>query len=503
MGSHTRHNRLKHSAKLLVLLVGFSVTNPTVMKAATQDVSLTVRPHCEQIESEKEDTMLGPIPDLEEMVTLGDGKICTSFQVEDPQTLKTKVMAVGDTLDFDIVVQNPSKQAVQHVRAWLAYDTNVFEGVSIEVSEHFPLITPGESDFDEENGYVMVEAANEENGANTKSTIAVARVQLRAKIAPAAGTFISFYDIQRNGHTTVTTTENDTDEELLSDEPGGLHVLFGEGEGADVQPAASGAVANEGDSLSPDDLPPPPIPLEDVGNDQPEVDPTVANNLLGGTAAPSASASEENAPSPVENGNACLQNSDCRSNNCLNGICGAEGETVQQQAPAQGADRTAFALLQVRNVRVTTDGSSIFLAWDALNSSSLSAYNIYYGTTSGRYIQRKTISGNMQSVVLRNLPLGATYYLAIRAVNTDEEESAFSPEVSVEVGNPATSTAPLVQGVGGVNPIGDLTGNGAVSVPGSTGVPSALAMLVVLCAAIGTFLASKRQLAVCTEQPSA
>jgi hypothetical protein len=80
----------------------------------------------------------------------------------------------------------------------------------------------------------------------------------------------------------------------------------------------------------------------------------------------------------------------------------------------------------VQNIRITTEGSSIYLGWEGLNSSQLKAYNIYYGTTTGRYIQRKTVEASTKSLAIRSLPIGTTYYFAVRAVNLADQESAFS-----------------------------------------------------------------------------
>ncbi len=471
-------NRHSRRCSLAATVLGLFALSATAAYAADKNASLMVRPHCDIIASQDEDTILGPIPDVDELVSLGDGKTCDRFEVEDPQTLRTEPLAVGDTLDFDIVVENPSKQSVTHVRSWLAYDTNVFEGVSIEVTENFPLVTPGESDFDTENGYVMVEGSNEDEGANTNSILAVARVKLRAKITPPTGTFISFYDVQTGGHTSVNTMENDSDAEILGSEPGGLHVIFAEESAPDEEGAPEDAL--------PPDLPPPPTPLQSAAppTEPDPVDTDLANSLLDGDAeAPPVDAG----PPPFDS---------------LIDPPTPPADTPASGQPEASAERTAFALLQVRNLRISSEGSSIFLAWDDLNSSSLKGYNIYYGTTSGRYIQRKTVNGTMNSIVLRNLPLGETYFVALRAVSLSDEESSFSQEVSVEVGNAATSTAPLVQEGFGRNPVGNLTGNGAVSVPGNTGSASAFALLFLLCAVVGTFIASKRQLAFTTEQPT-
>lgn len=499
-----RRHRRQNLCRLTTLAMLFlSFGAPVSVLAANQDATLYFRPHCEEGEQTGE-TMLGPVPDVEGLVSTGEGG-CTEFEVEDPQTLRTKPLEQGELLDFDIVVRNPSKQAINHVRSWVAFDPNVFEGVMIIVHPNFPLVTPGEADFDRTNGYLMLELSNDAEGANQKSDVAVAQIQLRAKITPAAGTFISFYDVQPGGHAVVTTKENGNDEYILGDEPGGLHVVFAETAAPPAPEAPSGL---------PEEPPPPPGPPEGA---PPPPGPNTDQGPPEGVPPPGPPSGEDgpDALAKVWDGGRCTEDAQCWSESCVEGTCAAadgpeeEAGTLTEEStgsggnlPPPGGDRTTFSLLQVRNVRVTTEGSSVFLAWDALNSTALKAYNIYYGTTSGRYIQRKTIEGSMHSIILRAMPVGTTYYLAVRAVSKTDEESAFSQEAAVEVGNPKTSTSPLVENqtieVAPTNPIaGQLTGRGEETpVPGETGLSSSIAILFLLCAVAGTALASRRQLIV-------
>ena len=138
----------------------------------------------------------------------------------------------------------------------------------------------------------------------------------------------------------------------------------------------------------------------------------------------------------------------------------------------------------------------MYLAWDALTSSELQGYNVYYGAEMGRYLQRRTLPKEATTLTVRALPLDTTYYFAVRAMNTNQEESSFSKEVAVKVGDPRTSTAPLALGQDtgprGQNPLDTPTGKIPV-VPGKTGVPSVLILLLVASAVIGTLLAFRRQ----------
>jgi hypothetical protein len=476
---------------------------------------------------------------------------CPIFPVEDPLTQATPLLQVGDILDLDIVVENPTGASIRRVRAWLSYDPNVLQGDRIEVSEDFPAVTPGEADFSVAQGYAMVEASVEGRSAPKDLQIFVARVQFTVLKTSPSGTVIGFYDVQRGGHTSVAMGQGDSEQHLLEREPGVLHVVFtadaASSSSTPALPSSPGTAPTPSTGTS---VSPPPAPtdlLEDgevcithtqcsrgacvagicqaagalvvdggvCGTDAQCRSGRCSNNtcLPSAIATPSSLAPPSSA-APVEHGGSCTENRNCRSNFCAEGICIPSLD--EQRALGQGGaasslpalgERTAFALLQVQNVRVTTEDSSVYLGWDTLNSSQLKGYNIYYGTTTGRYIQRKTVESSISSLAIHSLPTGTTYYFAVRAVSTGDEESAFSQEVGVTVGDPKTSTAPLAAsavsrgGVTGTNPVADRTGTVRV-MPGETGVPSTIAILLLLSAVIGTGFASRRQIAVATTMPS-
>ncbi len=155
---------------------------------------------------------------------------------------------------------------------------------------------------------------------------------------------------------------------------------------------------------------------------------------------------------------------------------------------------STFTLLQVQNVRVTTRDTQIFLGWDPLSSTELGGYNIYYGTVSGRYIQRRSIPSTASSLVLRDLQPDVTYFLAVRAVNLSGQESIFSQEVSVTVGKPETSSSPLLatEPAQLPPPENTITTHGGKGVTGTTGVSDNVFILAVISACIGTAFAFAR-----------
>ncbi len=167
--------------------------------------------------------------------------------------------------------------------------------------------------------------------------------------------------------------------------------------------------------------------------------------------------------------------------------------TVAQQVVAPTS--SAFPLLQIQNVRVSTKDDTILLGWDALPSSELAGYNVYYSTISGRYVQRRSITPDTHSLIVRDLEIGMQYFLAVRGFNAGNQETAFSQEVAVVVGRPETSTAPLsgstVSGTAGRNPV--QTRGGAV-VSGSSGLSDGILWLCVASGIIGTIVALRRQM---------
>jgi hypothetical protein len=289
--------------------------------------------------------------------------------------------------------------------------------------------------------------------------ITIARIKFIVTSQPPTGTPIGFYDPQENGHTAIYVTENSENIYILSQPPGSLHVAFDDS--SNTNESSSGSSDLSSIQLSNDSI----------------------NNIF--------DTSSENSSSSVSSISSSENNSSYLSEISADNKNSTNGSQIEPQ-------RTAFSLLQVRNLRATTEGSSLYIGWDALNHPSLKAYNIYYGTTSGRYIQRKTVAETMNSLIIRSLPIGTSYFVAVRAVADNDEESAFSYEVSVEIGDPSTASVPLIPGSTDIGPDGENPIIGTVinpnNVPGETGTSSALILFFFIAAIAGTVLAFRRQI---------
>lgn len=498
----------------LSILTAFIVSVlPTPAFAAEQDATFELYPHCIEREAKDDEWMFGPIPSPGIVLETRDidGLGCTNFEVEDPQTLRTRNLRKGDFLDIDIVIDNPSKQSIERVRAWLSYDPNMLEGESININSKFGIVTPDEKDFSPSEGYAKMEASADGNVENDAKVL-FARIQFRVKETNSIGTPITFHDVQPDGHSEILTKDNGEEVYIVKEEPGVLLVTFAEDTSSAVEDvdADEDDIGNIFDTIpEPDPVPPPPQDVPETEEVAPPPDPNgcVRDEDCENGSCDAGQCIEE--LSLLDNGANCAVDIDCKSSLCGSGICipSLTDAPPRSTNPNQGPDeRTAFSLLQIRNLRITTDGSSVFLAWDPLQSSQLKANTVYYSKTSGQYMQRRTIDKSENSLTVRSLEIGKRYYFAVRALSKQDEESAFSREVSIVIGDPDSSTAPLVPGSisagPGKNPVANILNEEVLTpVPGETGLPSAVVLFLIGSAVIGTSFASRRQFVVSKDNP--
>lgn len=417
-----------------------SVTIPEQGFSQEQYASLVLRPHCVQ-ESMDDSTPLGPLPDADAFFETGNGR-CPVFRIKDPQTMETPVLTVGDILDMDLIINNPTVHPIHRVRAWLAYDPSLLQGESIEIDKKFPLVIPGEQDFSPSEGYAKIGVSTEDDKGIQGGTVVIAHVRLRVLKNSSPSTIISFYDPESSptSHSTVITIENGDNRNILTPNPGSLKVL--------LQNEVS----------------------EDSWEKSKEGEKTGTKSGASSAASTALSSSRKTVNLPIPS-----------------------PKPTEPATPLSPAN-THFSLLQVQNLAATTEGSSIYVAWDPLASPELLGYNLYYGTVSGEYIQKKSLDAGTTNTTLRALPVGKTYYLAIRAMSRTQQESAFSQEVSVTVGDPKTSTSPLSANIARRDGTPTKTPLPPGGLPGATGSSSTLALLLIASAGIGTIFAFRRQL---------
>lgn len=365
--------------------------------------------------------------------TEADRTLCPSFGVVDGEHIKTARLAAGDIVDLDVVVKGTDYASVRTVRAWLEYDPAVLEARSVELTSALPSPIPDEQTIDQAAHIIKI-------GGSTRSGLpssdaAVARVTFRV-LSTNSDTTLSFIDYRPDGtaKTAVNGPRESDGENGALPAPPCSDVLIGCRDGA--RPLLSSEPAK------------------------------LIVTLAGLSAVP------------------------------LTGQVAGAGQVSSSAPAAMNGVATSFSLLQVQEVRVTSKDDMIFLGWQPLKSSELAGYNVYYSTVSGRYLQRRSLPANSSSVVIRDLEPGATYYLAVRAVNTREQESVFSQEVSVVAGKPETATSPMTNIPSDVSaPENPAVAHNGTSVQGETGITSIVMMLLLTSAILGTGFAFKRQLA--------
>lgn len=93
--------------------------------------------------------------------------------------------------------------------------------------------------------------------------------------------------------------------------------------------------------------------------------------------------------------------------------------------------------------KATTGNGYIFLIWDQSKDQKIKGYNLYYSSTSGRYLQRRPV-GNVNQYELANLQNGKTYFLAITAYDYNDRETDYSDEIRITVGDPNSSSNPIL-----------------------------------------------------------
>lgn len=357
--------------------------------------------------------------------------LCKKFATRDPQSFQTDPLRIGDTLDLDLVILNPGNASVSRFSAWMGYDPTIFSGSLIEVdSGNFPTTDDAGTMFSVADGYVKVAGSSPAGAKGTE--IIAGRISVTITKTPISSTVISFYDATKKtaSHTAVIVTVDGKEQNIASGANSYLYVRM------NTTPPASSASS-------------------------------VATSASAQSASQASSVSSETS------------------------VATGTGSSVSS-SQASSAQAVAFSLLQPQGVRVTTDGGSAFLAWNQLNAGSLLGYNVYYGTVSGKYIQRRSVEKASTTLTIRSLPVGTKYYFAVRGVDANNQESDFSQEVAVTIGNPSTSTSPLTGNLSDLGPGGKTPGNGG-KVAGDTGPASTMLLLIALSSVAGILLAFRRQ----------
>lgn len=395
---------------------------------------------------------------------------CPEYAVADAEHFTTGQLAAGDILDIDVLVRGSDYANVRTVRSWIKYDPKVLEARSVEITSALPSPTPGEQNIEKTTGLVKIGGST--TSGFTSADTRVARVTFRV-LETAANTELSFH-----GYNEAGTGQTGVNSKRASSSP--------------LDQGALPAAPCFNNILGCGDTPTPLLTGEPGKLTVKLSAPALQGSIL------TAQAAEVSSASSASSVSSSFDYTNFEIQQTGGGVANmsASATTSSSSASSLTGQGSTFGILQVQDVRVTTKDDLIFLGWQALRSSELAGYNVYYGTVSGRYIQRRSLPATSTSLVLRDLVPGTTYYLAVRAVNAQNQESVFSQEVSVTVGKPETATSPMTKlpvdtGAVAGNPIET---RGGTTIKGETGSASIFAWILAGSALIGTAFAFRRQL---------
>lgn len=147
--------------------------------------------------------------------------------------LKPSVLSAntGDEFTVDVLLKNPSAEAVISVRSWLEYDSKALEAVNIDTSDSdFTLSAPGEDTVSASEGRVKIGRSNISGGVSaTEAT--VAHVTFKVVSAYSIKTKIGFYDYQVSelGHTSVNIIDSGFPLNILSEAPKEIELTLNPG----------------------------------------------------------------------------------------------------------------------------------------------------------------------------------------------------------------------------------------------------------------------------------
>lgn len=106
-----------------------------------------------------------------------------------------------------------------------------------------------------------------------------------------------------------------------------------------------------------------------------------------------------------------------------------------------GALAGVFLPLAFLGTVETISAAEVTLSWDPNSEPDLAGYRLYYGTSKGEF-QKHVDVGLQTTYKIANLSPGATYFLAVTAINSAGLESGFSNEVQFKSPlDPGDSTA--------------------------------------------------------------
>ena len=106
-------------------------------------------------------------------------------------------------------------------------------------------------------------------------------------------------------------------------------------------------------------------------------------------------------------------------------------ETRRERASIRPLGLVAMVLIIASAVPGFALAGTVSLAWDPVPDPDVAGYRVYYGTTSGVYSQFLSVAKLPTTADVKNLQDCKTYYLAVKALDSNGNESTgFSNEVA-------------------------------------------------------------------------
>ena len=99
---------------------------------------------------------------------------------------------------------------------------------------------------------------------------------------------------------------------------------------------------------------------------------------------------------------------------------------------------SALLIIFITGLPFSAWAASLAVTWNPNTEDDLAGYRVYSGVTSGAYGAPVDV-GNVTSYQIADVASGQTYYIAVTAYDTSNNESGFSEEVSVTVPIPDTT----------------------------------------------------------------
>jgi Concanavalin A-like lectin/glucanases superfamily/Divergent InlB B-repeat domain/Fibronectin type III domain len=107
----------------------------------------------------------------------------------------------------------------------------------------------------------------------------------------------------------------------------------------------------------------------------------------------------------------------------------------------------AAAVILGFTARAQAQSTSVMLAWIPSSSPYVAGYDIYWGTSSGVYLNSQDVGANTIATIT-NLSPNTTYYIAALSYSSTGIQSADTPEITYTT--PASTTTPLTTGGSGL-----------------------------------------------------